>query len=247
MDAENTPITGSSRINIGKAERIISIAGAALLLTSGARDIRKHPAAAFLKALAGGYLLYRGASGHCPLRTVISESAARKQPAPLFISEALTINRPRNEVYSYWRQLSNLPHFMKHLTEVNVETDQLSVWKMQLPGDAGTVEWKAEIVGDTPGELLSWRSVEGSDIDTAGEILFEDAPGERGTEVYCTIYYRAPAGALGKLTGKLFQKPFEILVRQDLRRFKQMLETGETSTIEGQSAAREHTAMHLNP
>lgn len=247
MDAENTPITGSSRINIGKAERIVSIAGAAMLLTSGARDIRKHPAAAFLKALAGGYLLYRGASGHCALRAAISKRTAQKQQAPLVIREALTVNRPRNEVYSYWRHLNNLPNFMKHLTEVIVETDQLSLWKMRLPGNAGIIEWKAEIVADTPDELLSWCSVEGSDIDTSGEILFRDAPGGRGTEVHSTIYYRAPAGAIGKMTGKLFKKPFEILVRQDLRRFKQILETGETSTIEGQSAARENTAMFLNP
>jgi len=244
MDAEHTPLT---RINIGKTERILSVAGAALLLTSGLQDIKKRPVTAFVKAVAGGYLLYRGASGHCPLRELISKSKAQKQARPLVIREALTVNRPRTEVYNYWRQLSNLPLFMKHIVEVNVENEQQSQWKMRLPGDMGTVEWKAEIIADKPDELLSWRSVEGSDIDTAGEIIFSDAPGDRGTEVHAAISYRAPAGPLGKIAGKLFRKGFEIQVRQDLRRFKQMLETGETSTIEGQSADREHTAMYLNP
>lgn len=251
MDAEHTPLTPpatrSSRINIGKPERILSVAGAALLLSSGASDIKKRPVTAFVKALAGGYLLYRGASGHCPLRELIGKTKVQKQPSPLLIREALTVNRPRSEVYSYWRQLGNLPLFMKHLVEVNVENEQQSQWKMRLPGGMGTVEWKAEIVEDKANELLSWRSVEGSDIDTAGEVAFSDAPGDRGTEVHVTMYYRAPAGAVGKMAGKLFRKGFEVQVRQDLRRFKQVLETGETSTIEGQPAAREHTAMFLNP
>jgi uncharacterized membrane protein len=251
MDAENTPLTppatGSNRIYLGKAERAISLAGAALLLTSGVKDIKKHPFTAFIKAVAGGYLLYRGASGHCPIREAIGKRMAEKQPEPLLIQEALTVNRPRTEVYNYWRQLSNLPLFMKHLEEVRVEDEQHSHWKLRLPADAGTVEWQAEIVEDKPGELLTWNSVEGSDIDTAGVIAFSDAPGDRGTEVHATIYYRAPGGNIGKVAAKLFQKAFEIQVRQDLRRFKQMLETGETSTIEGQSAAREHTAMYLNP
>jgi uncharacterized membrane protein len=247
MDAEQTPNTGSSRINVGKTERILSVTGAALLLTWGAGDVKKHPAAAFIKGLAGGYLLYRGVSGHCPIREMIGKSKVQKQPKPLLIREALTVNRPRNEVYRYWRQLSNLPLFMKHLVEVTVENELQSQWKMRLPGDVGTIEWKAVVVEDKPDELLAWRSVEGSDIDTTGEIIFKDAPGDRGTEVHATICYRAPAGALGKIAGKLFRKGFEIQVRQDLRRFKQMLETGETSTIEGQTAAREHTAMYLNP
>lgn len=252
MEAENTPInppvTGSSRINVSKAERAISIAGAALLLTSGVKDIKKHPVTAFIKALAGGYLLYRGASGHCPIReAIVKQVVVRQQPKPLLIQEALTVNRPRNEVYRYWRQLSNLPLFMKHLEEVRVEDDRYSHWKLRLPADAGTIEWKAEITDDQPDEQLAWRSVEGSDIDTAGEIIFQDAPGDRGTEIHATIYYRAPAGDIGKAAARLFRKAFEIQVRQDLRRFKQMLETGETSTIEGQPAAREHTAMYLNP
>jgi uncharacterized membrane protein len=247
MDAEQTPNTGSSRINLGKTERIISAAGGAFLLTSGAQDIKKHPVTALVKALAGGYLLYRGVSGHCPLRELIGKNQVQKQPKPLLIREALTVNRPRNEVYNYWRQLSNFPLFMKHIVEVNVENELQSQWKMRLPGGAGTVEWKAVVVEDKPGELLAWRSVEGADVDTTGEIIFKDAPGDRGTEVHATIFYRAPAGALGKMAGKLFRKGFEIQVRQDLRRFKQMLETGETSTIEGQTAARDHTAMYLNP
>lgn len=251
MDAEHTPpvppATGSGRINIGKTERMLSAAGGAFLLTSGIQDIKKHPVTALIKAAAGGYLLYRGASGHCPLKELIVKNQPQKQPRPLTIRESLTVNRPRNEVYNYWRQLSNLPLFMKHLVEVTVENELQSQWKMRLPKDMGTVEWQAAIVEDKPNELLAWRSVEGSDIDNTGEIIFKDAPGDRGTEVHATIFYRAPAGALGKLAGKLFRKSFEIQVRQDLRRFKQMLETGETSTIEGQTAAREHTAMYLNP
>ncbi len=236
------------RIKIRKVERAISVAGGALLLGSGIRDIKKRPVTAFIKALAGGYLLYRGASGHCPVKDVIVRRLAPQQQAsPVLIHEALTVNRPRNEVYQYWRRLDQLPFFMKHLLEVQVVSEERSHWKMGLPGDAGTIEWDAEIVEDEPDEHLSWCSVEGSDIETTGEVVFKDAPGGRGTEVYATIFYQPPAGAVGKIVEKLFHKAFEIQVRQDLRRFKQMLETGETSTIEGQTAAREHPAMHLNP
>jgi uncharacterized membrane protein len=251
MNADKTPhtppATGSNRISLRTGERLLSLAGGAILLRSGLRDMQKRPAAAFIKALAGGYLLYRGASGRCPLRDAISQRMEQQLSAPLLIREALTVNRARNEVYDFWRKLDNLPLFMKHLLEVNIESDQLSHWKMRLPGGAGTIEWKAEILEDKPGELLIWRSVEGSDIVTTGEVLFKDAPGQRGTEVYTTIFYQPPAGAIGKMAGRLFRKAFEVQVRQDLRRFKQVLETGETSTIEGQPAAREHTAMYLNP
>ncbi|WP_298733595.1 SRPBCC family protein [uncultured Chitinophaga sp.] len=247
MDAAQTPGKSSIRINIRKTERMLSAAGGAFLLTSGVLNMRKHPVMALLKTIAGGYLLYRGATGHCPLRELITKALEQQQSQPLLIREALTVNRPRNEVYRYWRQLDNLPLFMKHLVEVNVENEQHSQWKMRLPGDLGTVDWKAEIVEDRPDELLVWRSLEGSDIDTAGEVIFNDAPGNRGTEVHVTMFYHAPAGALGKMAAQIFHKGFEVQVRQDLHRFKQMLETGETSTIEGQTAAREHTALYLNP
>jgi len=242
-----TPATGSSHINTGRGERIASVAGAAWLLLSGFRHFRERPAASLIKAITGGYLLYRGLSGHCPISAAAGRNTAGHEPAPLLVREAFTVNRPRNEVYDYWRQLEHLPLFMKHIEEVRMESDCLSHWKMRAPGGVAHVEWKAAIMEDQPGALLSWQSVEGSDVDNAGELLFRDAPGHRGTEVYATIYYRMPAGALGKAAGKLLHKAFELQVRQDLHRFKQIMEAGETSTIEGQPAARKHAAMFLNP
>jgi uncharacterized membrane protein len=154
--------------------------------------------------------LSRGASGRKPIHVV----------------RAITLNRPPNEVYAFWREFENLPRFMQHLEEVSVVDDRRSHWKAKAP--AGTaVEWDAEIVEDRPNELISWRSLEGAGMPNNGSVRFAPAPGDRGTEVLVELLYEPPAGTIGATIAKLFGREPGQQVSSDLRRFKQVMETGE--------------------
>jgi len=235
-------VSGSSRINVGQTERILSAAGGSLLLAYG---LRKGTLGGLLLAVAGGSLIYRGASGYCPLNNAIGRNTAEpgEVTGSIEIARSLTINKPRAEVYAYWRQLENLPRFMFHLKEVKQYDPKHSHWVAQvadgkLAKALGTVEWDAQIVEEVENERLVWKSVEGASVDNAGEVRFIDAPGNQGTEVHATIQYRPPAGGLGSAVMKLFNPAFKEMIKQDLRRFKQLMETGEIATIEGQSSGR---------
>ncbi|HEU4684891.1 MAG TPA: SRPBCC family protein [Nitrospira sp.] len=153
------------------------------------------------------------------------------------ITATLVINRSPQDLYRYWRDFSNLPRFMAHLQSVETTGDGRSRWKAR--GPAGTtVEWEAEITEDRQDELIAWRSVEGSDIGHAGQIRFEPAPGNRGTFVTVEMRYRPPLGTLGAGLAAWFGKDPGQQVRMDLRRFKQVMETGEVITTQGQPAGR---------
>ncbi|MET0414134.1 MAG: SRPBCC family protein [Polyangiaceae bacterium] len=170
----------------------------------------------------------------------------RKQPAkvtwPGFTARtAITINRSREEVYRHWRDFGNLPYFMQYLDDVRVDphNDRRSHWRAK--GPLGVpVEWDAEIVEDRVNELIAWRSVDVADVPNRGTVRFELAPGGRATEVHVEIRYYPPAGALGKVVAKVFGADPAHEVRQDLRRFKQVMEMGEVM----RSDASIHSGMH---
>ena len=136
------------------------------------------------------------------------------------------VNRSPEEVYRFWRNFENLPRFMRHLESVNDLGDGRSRWKAT--GPAGMeVEWEATIIADVPGEVITWRSLENSDVDNAGAVRFEAAPGNRGTIVKVNIQYNPPAGVVGATIAKLFGEEPKQQLDDDLRRFKQVLEVGE--------------------
>jgi uncharacterized membrane protein len=136
------------------------------------------------------------------------------------------VNLPPEEVYSYWRNFQNLPRFMQHLDAIHDLGDGRSHWKAK--GPAGMeVEWHATIIADVPGEVITWRSLEGSDVDNAGAVRFERAPGDRGTIVKVNIEYNPIGGVIGSTVAKLFGEEPEQQLKDDLRRFKQVLEVGE--------------------
>jgi uncharacterized membrane protein len=136
------------------------------------------------------------------------------------------VNRSPEEVYSFWRSFENLPRFMKHLDSVEDLGGGRSRWRAK--GPAGTeVEWEATIIADVPGEVITWRSLENSDVDNAGAVRFQEAPGGRGTIVKVHIQYDPPAGVIGATVAKLFGEEPEQQLDDDLRRFKQVLEVGE--------------------
>ncbi|HVL97805.1 MAG TPA: SRPBCC family protein [Egibacteraceae bacterium] len=145
---------------------------------------------------------------------------------------AITVNRPPEEVYRSWRDFERLPQFMYHLESVQPTEQGRWHWVARAPAGK-TVEWDAEIVEDRPGEVVAWRSLEGGDVDTCGLVRFAPATGDRGTEVVVEMEYTPPGGRAGAVAAKLFGESPEQQVRDDLRRFKQVMETGEVVRSDG--------------
>lgn len=146
------------------------------------------------------------------------------------VGRTVTIARPREELFAFWRDFSNLSTFMENIVSVKpTGADGRAVWTILAPAGR-TVEVETEIVREEAGELIAWRSVEGSQIDTEGRVTFTDAPGERGTRVGVRVAYKPPAGELGRVVAKLFMREPEIQARHDLKRFKMLMEAGEIAT-----------------
>ena len=159
---------------------------------------------------------------------------------PQVVVRTITIRRSPDEVYSFWRGYENLPRFMSHLESV-ITRDGRSFWRAKAP--LGTnVEWEAETVVDQPGEQIAWRSVGRSDIAHEGNVTFRPAPGGRGTEVRVELCYRAPGGRAGKLIAKLFGEEPGQQIAGDLRRLKQVLETGEVMHSDASIHRGKHAA-----
>ena len=149
--------------------------------------------------------------------------------ADTFVGRTVTINRPREEIYAFWRDFSNLAGIMENVESITTLDDKTSRWAVKAPGGK-TVEWTSEVVEDQPGRLISWRSAEGADVPNEGTVEFLDAAPGRGTMVRATIAYDPPAGVLGEWVAKLFQREPNVQARRDLRRLKQFLETGEVTS-----------------
>ena len=155
------------------------------------------------------------------------------------VRKSITINRPPEEVYGYWRNLENRPRFMAHVKSVRVLDDRRSYWKIRTPLGT-TVEWTAEIIEDRPNELISWRSTEDAQVPNSGTVRFIPAPGGHGTELHLEVEFDPPAGAVGATIAKLMGRDPSQQVDGDLRRFKQIMETGEAV----HSDASIHPAPH---
>jgi uncharacterized membrane protein len=180
-------------------------------------------------------------AGVTALNAICSQRLSRRNGARgagvVRVSQAVTINRSPEELYRFWRDFQNLPRFMKHLESVRATGDRRSHWAMKAPAGR-TVEWDAEITEDRPNELIAWRSLEGSDVDSVGSVRFERAPGGRGAIVKVEVRYSPPAGRVGATLAKLLGEGHEWRIKNDLRRFKQIMEAGEIITTEGQPAGR---------
>lgn len=148
------------------------------------------------------------------------------------ISRSVTVNCPREQVYQFWRDLENLPRFMQHLEAVRVTGNGRSHWTATAPAGT-TVEWDAEITDDRPNELIAWRSVAGSTVPNHGSVRFVQAPADRGTEVRVELGYEPPAGSVGSTVAAWFGEEPKQQIRDDLRRFKQVMETGEVVRSDG--------------
>ncbi len=218
--------------NVGRAERVFSAVGGSLLAYYGLR--RRSWTASLPLLLTGGALVTRGATGHSQVYERLDINTA--QVAPVDFKTTITVSKPPEEVYRFWRQLKNLPRFMRHLRSVNELDSRRSHWVAETPLGV-TIEWDAEIVEDQPNKRLRWRSIADSDIDHDGEVVFASAPGGRGTEVHIQLRYK-PATGVRSAMAKLSHRLTEQFLKEDMRRFKSVLEAGEAPTIAGQSSAR---------
>ncbi len=149
----------------------------------------------------------------------------------------ITILRPAEEIYKFWRDLTNLPRFMKHLASIEITGPETSHWKWKVLKGTAEVEWDSEIVRDVPGSLIAWRSKEGSTVAHTGEISFRELPFERGTEVRVILFYRPPGGLVTDFLGKILGESPARETSEDLHRLRTLLETGEIITTEGQPVA----------
>jgi len=156
-------------------------------------------------------------------RTIANEGADK---GIVRTKRSLTVNKSPEECYGFWHDFENLPQFMRHLESVTVTGERRSHWKAKAPAGA-SVEWDAETTEDRPNELIAWRSTAGADVYNAGRVRFEPAPGGRGTEVRVELEYKPPLGKLGSKVAMLFREEPGQQVMDDLRHFKQVMETGE--------------------
>jgi uncharacterized membrane protein len=221
--------------NISDAERWLMMAAGVGLGAYGASQRR---ASGWALAGLGALLFRRGYTAHCEIYEALGINTAGTGEdtrralggsAGVIVEESVTINRSSSELYRFWRNLENLPRFMSHLESVERITDTLSRWRAK--GPAGTtVEWNAEIINEVPDQVIGWRSIEGSDVVSAGSVNFEEAGPGRGTRVRVRLQYSPPGGKIGATVAKMMGRDPGTEIREDLRRFKQLIEAGEVAT-----------------
>jgi uncharacterized membrane protein len=189
--------------------------------------------------LEAGYMLYRGATGHCAIYQMMDINRADGHQG-IQVQRSVTINKPRAELYRIWRNFENLPRFMTHLQKVSVDElggDKRSHWVAKAPLGR-EIEWDSEITEERENEYLAWSSLPGSLVENMGTVEFADAPAGRGTVVKVSMQYHPVGGSMAAAFAKLFGEEPDVQVREDLRHFKQIMETGEIASVEGQPSGR---------
>jgi uncharacterized membrane protein len=233
----------SSTVNVGDTERIFSVLGGAALATWG---LSRGGFGGLLLGALGGALIYRGATGHCSCYQALDLSTAeRRGPATsipaghgVHVEERIVIDKPVAELYRFWRNLDNLGHFLQHVESVRCEGNR-SRWLAC--GPLGThFEWEAEIINERDNELIAWRSLPGSSVDTAGSVHFRVLPG-RSTEIHVNLKYDPPGGKAGDAVARLMGDSPQQEIRDDLQRLKAFLETGQMAGKTGQTASKSAT------
>lgn len=221
--------------NVGETERWVSVVSGGLLILTGLKHPRSLTGWSVIALGAG--MLHRGLTGHCKVYRALNVNSHTIDDEGVHVQAAVTINRPAEELYRYWRQLENLPGIMSHLESVTELDAKRSHWVAKAP--AGTsVSWDAEIVSETENQTILWRSLEGAQISNAGSVRFVPVPGDRGTEVHVSLSYSPPGGSVGVAVAKLFGEEPQQQVREDLLHFKQLMEAGEIPTTKGQSSGK---------
>lgn len=236
--------------NMGHAERWLSVLGGSALAVLAAN---RRGASGVAMALVGAELIRRGATGHCLVYDALGVTTASDGTAQgphrvgpgspaatvhasrsVKLERSVTVNRPAAELYEFWKDPRNLPRFMELVESVEPIDDRHARWtageRMGKP-----LTWVAEIINDIPNELIAWKSEPNADVANAGSVHFRPAAGGRGTEVKLVVDYEPRGGQAGHLLAKLFGREPDTVMREDLRRFKRLMETGGAPTVDGQS------------
>lgn len=204
---------------------------------------QQAPSVSQMVAILGGsalavYGLTRKSKGGAAMAAVggalaVNRMRQRSGDSKVPVEASFAINCSPAAAYSFWRDFENLPHFMRHLESVKTNGTQ-SEWTALGPGEK-RLRWKAEITEDLPNQRISWRSLPGADVENRGTVEFRPGTAGRGTLVKVSMAYLAPGGMFGRAVAVLSGKHPEFTVREDLRRFKAILEAGEIPTTKGQS------------
>jgi uncharacterized membrane protein len=223
------PPVDEDSVNVGNAERVVSGIAAGAVALLGLRNRRLRP----LLLPVAGSLISRAVTGRCAVNRALGRNTARgRRVSPVAsvhrgqgvkVEKSVIVNRPVHEVYQFWRNFENLPRFMDHLESVTVIDETRSHWVAK--GPAGTkVDWDAVIHNEVENELIAWRSLPGAEVNNAGSVHFNEA-GPGRTEVRVVLSYEPPAGKLGAAVAKLLGEEPSQQVEDDLRRFKQVMES----------------------
>jgi uncharacterized membrane protein len=239
--------------NVGSAERLLSVAGGTALALYG---IDRGGLPGGLLAVLGAELIRRGATGHClvydalnvstaadttargPHRDLpVSPAATVRASRAVKIEHTVTVMRPASELYAFWRNPANVARVADFVESVDVVSDTTARWRTRGPGRTA-LEWDAQIINDIPNELIAWKSIGDADVPNAGSIHFRPAPDTRGTEVRLVVEYEPPGGHVGAWIAKLMDENPTQQLSDALRRFKQLAETQEILTNDGQTSGR---------
>jgi uncharacterized membrane protein len=232
------------RKNVGETERLASMAGGAVLLLNGLFGPRRSRPLSFL---TGAGLVYRGFTGRCRVYEALGISTASRStredlmdspvavPAMqgVKVEKSIAIQRSPAELFQFWKNLDNLPRVMRHLASVRETGNGTSHWVAYGPFQK-KVEWDAEIYTEGENEFIAWRSLPGGDVDTAGSVHFRPLGDNRGTSVDVSLKYNPPGGKVAARIASLLGQGVEVEIEEDLRRFKALMEAGETPSVEGQ-------------
>lgn len=213
-----TKSTSKSTANVSTLERILMVTSGSYLLYKGLAQENKSLA----QISSGGAMLARGISGYCPIYNAV-DHLKNDKPSNVNIRTSIVINRPISYVYSFWRNLENLPKFMNHLDSVKALTDTQSQWIVKGPGGIGTLSWNAEIIKDRKEKVISWQSLPDAPIKNFGKVLFK-SQGYK-TEIEVMISYRAPLGIAGESAAKLLNPYFEKMVNDDIKNLQVYMES----------------------
>jgi len=245
MHAVSPGMHGPDHGNLREGERTLSILGGGALIALG---LLRHNLGSIALAAAGGGLIWRGLTGHCPVYAKLGINTARASNVeragsdnissiPLHqgvtVEHSIIVDRPPEELFRFWRNFENLPRFMKHLKSVQMTGLSRSHWVARSPL-GGEVAWDAEVVNEKQDELIAWRSLEGSDIANTGSVHFYPTSNASGSVVKVQLKYNPPAGRVGAAIARLLGEEPKQQMREDLERLKTILESGAVPLLQGQ-------------
>lgn len=238
----------SSGTNLNDSERLLSLLGGGILVAGG---LKRGGLTGMAAAALGGALAERGGAGHCHVygalgidtsrdgggRASLGQRVAEGAHREIDLEAVVTVGRPAAELYEFWRDPSNLPRFMTAVSSVEPQSEGVAEWTIE-PRVGPGISFRAVVTDDRPNERIAWRSEDTAVVRHTGEVDFEEMPAGRGTAVRMRLHFQPSGGAIGAKIAGLFDGAVETRLRSDLGRFKQLIETGEIATTDGQPAAR---------